>query len=91
SLVILAWSALACTLGPLVIIHALGKRPSENLALLMMLVGFVVAIGWRQLGWNKQLYEGAPGILFALLIYFIATRLTGSKDVANETLDYKSP
>lgn len=91
SLVILAWSALACTLGPLVIIHALGKRPSENLALLMMLVGFVVAIGWRQLGWNKQLYEGAPGILSALLIYFIATRLTGSKDVANETLDYKSP
>lgn len=91
SLVILAWSALACTLGPLVIIHALGKRPSENLALLMMLVGFVVAIGWRQLGWNKQLYEGAPDILSALLIYFIATRLTGSKDVANETLDYKSP
>ena len=57
----------------------------------MMLVGFVVAIGWRQLGWNKQLYEGAPGILSALLIYFIATRLTGSKNITNETLDHKSP
>ena len=89
TLVILAWSALACTLGPLVIIHAFGKRPPEKLALLMMLVGFVVAICWRQLGWNKQVYEGAPGMLSALLVYFIATQLTGSEDIADETLDHE--
>ena len=89
TLVILAWSALACTLGPLVIIHAFGKRPPEKLALLMMLVGFVVAICWRQLGWNKQVYEGAPGMLSALIVYFIATQLTGSEDIADETLDHE--
>ena len=73
TLVILAWSALACTLGPLVIVHALGKRPSENTALLMMAVGFSVAMLWRHFGLNAHVYEGAPGILSALLLYLIAS------------------
>ncbi|MDA7882122.1 sodium/proline symporter [Akkermansiaceae bacterium] len=76
TLVILAWSALACTIGPLVIIHALGKRPTENLALLMMFVGFAVAMTWRFTGMNKYLYDGAPGILSALLVYFLFTLKT---------------
>ena len=73
TLVILAWSALACTLGPLVIVHALGKRPSENTALLMMAVGFSVAMLWRHFGLNAHVYEGAPGILSALLLYLITS------------------
>ena len=73
TLVILAWSALACTLGPLVIVHALGKRPSENTALLMMGVGFTVAMLWRHFGLNGQLYEGAPGILSALIVFYFST------------------
>lgn len=73
SLVILAWSALACTLGPLVIIHALGKRPSQNLAPLMMAVGFITSMTWRFSGMGKYLYDGAPGILSALLTYFLAS------------------
>jgi Na+/proline symporter len=74
TLVILAWSALACTLGPLVIIHAIGKRPTENQALLMMFVGLGVVIVWRSLGWHQTLYEGAPGMLSALLIFVFTSR-----------------
>lgn len=81
SLVILAWSALACTLGPLVIIHALGKRPSENLALLMMAIGFITAMTWRFSGMGKYLYGGAPGILSALLIYFLVSFINQRKQL----------
>lgn len=74
TLVILAWSALACTLGPLVIAKALGKRPSVKLALIMMAVGFTTAMVWRATGLNQQLYEGTPGILAALLVCFLFER-----------------
>jgi len=79
SLVILAWSALACTLGPLVIIHAFGKHPSENLALVMMAVGFTTSMTWRFSGMGKYLYDGAPGILSALVVYFVVTRFKKSR------------
>ena len=69
TLVIVAWSALACTIGPLVIVHAFGKSPSEKLALLMMILGLSAVVAWRFLGWNQFLYEGAPGILLPLLTY----------------------
>ena len=36
TLVIFAWSALACSIGPLVILHALGQRPTQGLALAML-------------------------------------------------------
>lgn len=72
TLVIMSWSALACTIGPLVMVHAFGKRPSEPLALLMMFVGLGVVVVWRSLGWNQFLYEGAPGILTPLMVCLLA-------------------
>lgn len=75
TLVILAWTALACTIGPLVLVHAFGKRPSESLAFIMMLVGFSTALVWRQLGFNAQLYEAMPGITAALLTFALGNLL----------------
>jgi hypothetical protein len=69
NLVIFAWTALACSIGPLVIIHALGARPREWLCFLMMLVGMTVAFSWRASGLGQQFYEGAPGILSALATF----------------------
>lgn len=76
TLVIVAWSALACSIGPLVIVHALGRRPSERIALTMMATGLVVAFWWRAAGWNESVYEGAPGILSALAVYAVMTAAT---------------
>lgn len=73
TLVIIAWSALACSLGPLVIVHALGNRPTQRDCLVMMAVGFSTAMIWRFLGLNQFVYEGAPGILIPLA-FFYATR-----------------
>lgn len=71
TLVIVAWSALAASLGPLVIVHALGGRPSEGTALAMMGTGLGVVFWWRSMGWNEQVYEGAPGILGPLILFGI--------------------
>ena len=71
TLVILAWSALACTIGPLVIVQALGYRPSQPLAFVMMSVGFITAITWRQLGLNTEIYEAMPGMIAPIALFFI--------------------
>lgn len=71
TLVIVAWSALAASLGPLVIIQALGRRPQQATMLVMMATGLVVALGWRAAGLGARVYEGLPGILSALLVYLL--------------------
>jgi len=75
SLVILAWSALASSIGPIVIVHALGKKPPEMVSLTMMASGLITVILWRQFGLNIAVYEGLPGIVVSLLVYVSATYL----------------
>lgn len=74
TLVIFSWSALACSIGPLVILHALGQRPSQRVCLAMMTVGLIVALGWRQVGLNRIVYEGLPGMAAAFAVW-VAARL----------------
>lgn len=76
TLVIVAWSALASTMGPLVIIQALGKRPTEIMALIIMLVGLSTAMLWRYYGLNLHVYEALPGILLPIFLFFILDKLS---------------
>jgi sodium/proline symporter len=73
TLVIFSWSALACSIGPLVILHALGQRPSQRVALAMMAAGLIVALGWRQAGLNRIVYEGLPGMAAAFTVWVAAS------------------
>jgi len=68
SLVILAWSTLACAFGPLMIVQALGRRLNQPMAIALMLGGVAIAFLWRMQGWHEQVYEGLPGILIPTLI-----------------------
>lgn len=68
-LVIFAWSALACGLGPLVIVYAYGQKPSELGALAMIGAGLLTALMWRELGFNAWLYEGLPGMVAGFLVF----------------------
>src|SRR5690606_14214921 len=52
SLVILAWSTLACAFGPLIILYASGRRVSEPIAIFLMALGVAIAFMWRELGWH---------------------------------------
>lgn len=68
-LVVFAWSGMASAFGPLLVVYALGARPSQPLAIAMMGAGLAVAIGWRLLGWHVAVYEGMPGMLAGLLVF----------------------
>ncbi|MGJ8670343.1 MAG: sodium/proline symporter [Oceanococcus sp.] len=72
SLVLLAWSGLACTFGPLLLVLSFGARLSQRVALAMSVTGLAVALIWRQLGWHAAVYEGMPGILAGLAVFAVS-------------------
>lgn len=85
-LVLIAWSALASSFGPLAIVYSLDQKPSERLAIAMMLAGIAVVLGWRQLGWDQTVvYEIMPGMLSGLLVFVIGKSLGMSKAVRAST------
>lgn len=76
NLVILSWSALASAFAPLLLVQVFGGRPSEKLAIMMLLTGLFTAILWRWLDLHLMVYEGMPGILAGLLVYLCCHRLS---------------
>lgn len=70
-LVILSWSGLASSFAPLLILYAAGKKPGQTTAVLMMFGGLGTALLWRFLGWHSAVYEGMPGIIIGILLYYL--------------------
>ena len=72
-LVVLSWSVLASSLGPLVILRSLKRTVPGPLALLMMVVGITMVILWREIpGYSDSVYETLPGMVAGFAVYFIA-------------------
>ena len=69
TLVLVAWSVLAGTFTPLLIVYVLGGKPSERLALAMAISGFITAVLWRWYGLNSYVGEAMPAILIGLALY----------------------
>lgn len=69
NLVIMSWSAMASAFAPILILLALGRRLSQNNAIVIMLTGLAVSLTWRWAGLQNVVYEGMPGILSGLLLY----------------------
>jgi sodium/proline symporter len=62
-LVVLAWSALASTLGPLLVVRAFRWPVDTRTALGMILAGLGCMLGWRYgLGLSDSVYEVLPGM-----------------------------
>ena len=75
SLVLISWSALASAFGPLLVVYALGRRPTERLAIAMMLTGVAVVVLWRYAGWDQTIvYEAMPGMLSGMVVFAVGTR-----------------
>ncbi len=68
NMVIMSWSGLASAFAPLLIVLCLGARPKEKHAIAAMIIGFMVALFWRLMGWHALVYEGLPGIIAGFLI-----------------------
>jgi sodium/proline symporter len=76
SLVLIAWSALSCAFGPLLIVMAFNGKLSEKLSIAMVLGGLAAMMLWRMAGLNDIMYEVGPGIIAGFAIFGVA-RLYG--------------
>ena len=74
-LVISAWSVLAASFGPLLVVLALGQRPAQPLAITMMLVGMATVYGWTRIDLLAAYYEGMSGIVAGFLVFLIGRGL----------------
>jgi sodium/proline symporter len=73
TLVVFSWSALACTMGPLVIVQAYGNRPPQWLTLAMIIAGLSTALVWRSIGLSGMIYEALPGMAAGFLVFFLGS------------------
>ncbi len=68
-LVISSWAVLAACFGPLLAVLALGQRPTQGLAVVMMLTGITVVYAWTQFDILSAYYEGALAIISGLVVF----------------------
>ncbi len=72
SLVILAWSVLGASFGPLLILLALKRPVSEIQAIAMIIAGCAAVLVWRHFGLQGAVFEGLPGMLAAFFVYLLS-------------------
>ncbi len=83
AMVTMAWSALGASLGPLMIVRALGWRASPQLAATMILTGLAAVFVWRfTLGFGDDIFEVLPGMIAGLLVYAAGRALQRAKSEA---------
>ena len=71
SLVVLAWAVLGTAFAPLLAVYALGGKPSQWLALTMMLTGLACMLLWRHFGLSGTFYEVGPGVIAGFIPYIV--------------------
>lgn len=74
TLVLIAWGLLAAAFVPLMTIYALGKRPTERMALAMMGAGVTAFLLWREMGLSSVAYEVMPAIIVGLAVYYVVPK-----------------
>ncbi|MEQ8176847.1 MAG: sodium/proline symporter [Amphiplicatus sp.] len=89
NLVILAWSTLASAFAPLLIVYAANRRIPELGALISMVIGVGVALWWRRMGWQADIYEGMPGILSGLAVAWLFSKSARSIELKTSLSDAK--
>ncbi|MCA9539419.1 MAG: sodium/proline symporter [Myxococcales bacterium] len=72
SLVLIAWSALGASLGPILLIRLAHRPLSARLALVMMTSGIATVIAWGASPWADDVFKALPGIAVPLIIYALA-------------------
>ena len=80
TIVLMAWSILGASLGPLLVVRLAGWWLPSWLALAMMSTGIATVVLWGNSDWSGALYKAAPGILAPFLLYALiagARKLSG--------------
>lgn len=71
SLVLISWSILGATFGPVLFAYAVGYKLSQPLILCMMIGGSASVMLWRYFDLGGIIYEIAPGMLCSFLILIV--------------------
>ncbi len=71
NLVLDAWGLLASSFVPLILLYTFGLRVREWQGISLVLFGLGIFILWPQLGLSLYIYQAAPAILGALLLYLL--------------------
>ena len=74
-LVIASWAVLAACFGPLLMVLALGQRPSQGLAVAMMLTGMTGVYVWLQFDILSAYYEGTLAICAGFGVFAVGKML----------------
>ncbi len=74
ALVLDAWGVLGAGFGPLLTVYALGRRPTQALAIAMVLGGITMVYAWPHLV-PGLIYAIAPGVMVGFAIYVVGSRL----------------
>lgn len=69
SLVLVAWSALAAALGPVLLVRLARLPLPTGLALAMMALGVGVVFAWGASPWADSVFKAFPGIMAPVLLY----------------------
>lgn len=79
TVVILAWSILAASLGPLVVMRSLGRRITDGQGVAMMTFGLSGSVVARGLGFHEHMTDVLPGLVLGFAAYgvwpWVARRL----------------
>ncbi len=80
-LVLYAWSGLGAAFAPLLLAYALGRRPTQPVALAMIIAGpaTVFAYQWADPRIVSTVYEILPGMLAGGLAYVVGSWLQGRR------------
>lgn len=74
-----AWSVMAAGLTPLILVYSFHKKPSQALAVLMMLGGAGASIAWELAGLSGEMYNVLPGLAAGLAIYIVLSPFMKAK------------
>lgn len=76
-LVLYAWSGMGSAFAPLLILYAMGRRPSQLVAVAMVMAGPLAVFAWQLNSpeVRQTIYEILPGILAGFLVYAVGSGL----------------
>lgn len=71
ALVLIAWSALGASIGPVLVLRVFKRPLSSAKAILMMVTAISVVIIWHLSGFDDDAFKMMPGMIAAFLVYFL--------------------
>jgi len=71
ALVLVAWSAMGATLGPILILRLYGRRPSTAVSLAMMASGLATVFLWIRKQLEGDVFELLPGLIAPVIVYLL--------------------